>query len=389
MSDDPRNLHIETLAIHAGQPPDPATGAIMTPIYQTSTYVQSAPGDYAGFDYSRTDNPTRSALQANLAALESGRYGLAFASGMAAIDAVLRLLSPGDHVVVGNDVYGGTYRLFQEVLAPGFGLRFSTVDASDPAAVAAAITPQTRLVWLETPTNPLLSLVDLQETARRVKSTPSGAQIRIVVDNTFASPYLQQPLTQGADVVVHSVTKYLGGHSDVVGGAVVVDDEATYQRLKFLQNAAGAVPGPLDCFLVLRGIKTLHLRMARHCENALRVAEFLEEQPAIERVLYPGLPSHPQHELARRQMRAGGGMVSCIMAGGSAAARQFVSTTRLFSLAESLGGVESLIEHPYSMTHASTADSEIAVPVGLVRLSVGVEHVDDLLADLAQALGRL
>jgi cystathionine gamma-lyase len=393
MSDDPhankRDLHIETLAIHAGQPADPTTGAIMTPIYQTSTYVQQAPGEYAGYDYSRTDNPTRTALQANLAALEGGRYGLAFASGMAAIDAALRLLSPSDHVVVGNDVYGGTYRLFEQVLAPGMGLHFSYVDASDPTAIASALTADTRLVWLETPTNPLLSLVDLQETIRRVKGSPTGAQIRVAVDNTFASPYLQQPLHWGADVVVHSMTKYLGGHSDVVGGAVIVNDEATYEQLKFLQNAVGAVPGPQDCFLVLRGIKTLHLRMERHCENALRVAEYLEEQPAIERVLYPGLPSHPQHEIARRQMRAGGGMVSCIMAGGDAAARQFASDTQLFALAESLGGVESLIEHPYSMTHASTADSEIAVPAGLVRLSVGIEHIDDLLTDLAQALEAL
>lgn len=377
--------HLDTLAIHAGQEPDPTTGAIMTPIYQTSTYVQAAPAQHSGYEYSRTSNPTRAALEANIAALEGGAHGLAFASGMAAIDAVLRLFAPGDHIIVGNDVYGGTYRLFEQVLAP-YGLDFSYVNAADAVEVAGAMRPETRLVWLETPTNPLMALADLEQIARRVKGYSHGQLIRVAVDNTFASPYLQQPLQLGADLVMHSSTKYLGGHSDVVGGAVVTSDAEVYERLKFLQNAAGAVPGPLDCFLTLRGIKTLHLRMQRHSENGMAVAQYLEAHPAVEKVLYPGLPSHPQHELALSQMRAFGGMVSVIMAEGDEAARRFVSRTRLFSLAESLGGVESLIEHPYSMTHASTATSEIAVPPGLVRLSVGVEHIDDLLADLEQAL---
>lgn len=377
--------HLDTLAVHAGQEPDPTTGAIMTPIYQTSTYVQSAPGEHKGYEYSRTDNPTRTALQANIAALEGGAYGLAFASGLAATDTLLRLYGPGDHVIVGNDVYGGTYRLFEQVLRR-YGLEFSYVDVTDPAAVASAIRPETRLIWLETPTNPLLAIADIEDIARRARGSIAGEHIRIAVDNTFASPYLQQPLRLGADIVVHSTTKYLGGHSDVVGGAIVTNDAEVYERLKFLQNAVGAVPGPLDCWLTLRGIKTLHLRMARHSENAQAVAEYLEAHPKVERVYYPGLESHPQHELARKQMRAPGGMVSLIMTGGEEAARQFVQRTRLFALAESLGGVESLIEHPYSMTHASTASSEIAVPPGLVRLSVGVEHIDDLLADLEQAL---
>jgi len=377
--------HLDTLAVHAGQEPDPTTGAIMTPIYQTSTYVQSAPGEHKGYEYSRTDNPTRTALQANIAALEGGAYGLAFASGLAATDTLLRLYGPGDHVIVGNDVYGGTYRLFEQVLRR-YGLEFSYVDVTDPAAVASAIRPETRLIWLETPTNPLLAIADIEDIARRARGSIAGEHIRIAVDNTFASPYLQQPLRLGADIVVHSTTKYLGGHSDVVGGAIVTNDAEVYERLKFLQNAVGAVPGPLDCWLTLRGIKTLHLRMARHSENAQAVAEYLEAHPKVERVYYPGLESHPQHELARKQMRAPGGMVSIIMRDGEEAARQFVQRTRLFALAESLGGVESLIEHPYSMTHASTASSEIAVPPGLVRLSVGVERIDDLLADLEQAL---
>ncbi len=376
--------HIETLAIHAGQEPDPSTGAIMTPIYQTSTYVQTAPEQHKGYEYSRTDNPTRSALQNLIASLEGGRYGLAFASGMAAIDTILRLLNPGDHAIVGNDVYGGTYRLFDRVLAR-YGLEFTYVEAADPAQVAAALRPQTRLIWLETPTNPLLRLADIRAIA---DLAPAGVQV--AVDNTFASPYLQQPLALGADIVVHSTTKYLGGHSDVVGGAIVLNDEAIYQQLKFLQNAVGAVPGPQDCWLTMRGIKTLHLRMERHCQNALQVARFLEDQSIFETVIYPGLESHPQHLLARQQMpRGSGGMISAILAGGDAAARQLVSRTRLFALAESLGGVESLIEHPYSMTHASTVSSPLAVSPGLVRFSVGIEHVDDLLADLQQALSGL
>jgi cystathionine beta-lyase/cystathionine gamma-synthase len=375
--------HVATLAVHAGQPPDPTTGAIMTPIFQSSTYVQAAPAEHRGYEYSRTDNPTRTALQELVAALEGGRYGLAFASGMAAIDTVMRLLDPGDHTVVGSDVYGGTFRLFDQVLSR-YGLAFSYVDVSDPAQVMAAIRPTTRLVWLETPTNPLLALADIAEIARRVRA--AAQPVLIAVDNTFASPYLQQPLALGADIVMHSTTKYLGGHSDVIGGAVVVNDEDVYRRLKYLQNAAGAVPGPMDCFLTLRGIKTLHVRMDRHCDNALKVAQILSRHPAFQAVIYPGLETHPQHALARRQMRGYGGMVSAILAGGEAAARAFVSRTRVFALAESLGGVESLIEHPFSMTHASTAQSDIAVPPGLVRLSVGIEHADDLIADLQQAL---
>jgi cystathionine beta-lyase/cystathionine gamma-synthase len=375
--------HFETQAIHAGQPPDPATGAIMTPIYQTSTYVQKAPGEHSGYEYSRTDNPTRTALQALLAALEGGAHGLAFASGMAATDAVLRLLGPGDHVVVGNDVYGGTFRLFEREYRR-YGLAFSYVDVTDPARVAEAVRPETRLVWLETPTNPLLRLADIAAVATETRQR--NPALWIAVDNTFATPYLQQPLALGADIVVHSVTKYLAGHSDVVGGAVVVRDNGLAERLKFLQNAVGAAPGPFDCFLTLRGIKTLPLRMERHSANAARVAAFLAGHPAVDAVYYPGLPAHPQAGLARRQMRLPGGMVSAVMAGGEAAARAFVSRTRLFALAESLGGVESLIEHPASMTHASTAGSPLEVPPGLVRLSVGIEHIDDLLADLEQAL---
>ncbi|MDX2140153.1 MAG: cystathionine gamma-synthase [Chloroflexota bacterium] len=372
-------MHLETLAIHAGVEPDPTTGAIMTPIYQTSTYVQSAPGEHKGYDYSRSGNPTRTALEACIAELEGGRYGLAFASGLAAIDTVMRLLNPGDHIIVGNDVYGGTYRLFERVLAR-FGLRFSWVDLTQPEAVAAALTPETKLLWLETPTNPLMSLADMQAMVEHVPE-----HIIVAVDNTFASPIIQQPLAFGADIVMHSSTKYLGGHSDVVGGLLALNDEALYTQLKFLQNAAGAVPGPMDCFLVLRGIKTLALRIERHSANALQIARFLEDHPAVQRVMYPGLESHPQYALAQRQMRYPGGMISIIMESADAAQRM-VSRTKLFSLAESLGGVESLIEHPYSMTHASTATSPIAVPNELVRLSVGVEHVDDLLNDLRQAL---
>jgi cystathionine beta-lyase/cystathionine gamma-synthase len=352
----------------------------MTPIYQTSTYVQAAPAEHKGYEYSRTDNPTRKALQELLAALEGGAHGLAFASGMAAIDTVMRLLSSGDHTVVGNDVYGGTFRLFDKVLSR-YGLEFTFVDVADVEAVKAAIRPNTKLIWLETPTNPMLALADIATIAA---IRPAG--VLLGVDNTFASPWIQRPLELGADIVMHSTTKYLGGHSDVVGGALVVNDPAIYDQLKFLQNAIGAVPGPNDCFLTMRGIKTLHLRMERHSANALKVAQFLEDQQTVARVMYPGLESHPQHDLAKRQMRASGGMVSVIMAGGAEAARTFASRTKLFALAESLGGIESLIEHPHSMTHASTANSPIAVDPGLVRLSVGVEHIDDLIDDLRQAL---
>ncbi len=379
-----KGWHFETLAIHAGQAPDPSTGAIMTPIYQTSTYVQAAPAEHKGYEYSRTDNPTRKALEDCLAALEGAPYGLAFASGMAATDTIFKLLNAGDHVIAANDVYGGTFRLADKVLRR-FGLNFSWVDTSSLDAVRAALRPETKLIWLESPTNPRMMLADIAA----ISGLAREREVLVVVDNTFASPALQQPLALGAHLALHSTTKYLGGHSDVVGGAVMARDEGLFQQLKFLQNAAGAVPGPVDCFLVLRGLKTLGLRMERHSANGLRVAQFLDDHPAVKAVYYPGLPGHPQHELARRQMRDFGGMLSAVLHGGPEAGKRFVSRTRLFSLAESLGGVESLIEHPYSMTHASTATSEIAVDPGLVRLSVGIEHIDDLLDDLRQALAGL
>jgi cystathionine beta-lyase/cystathionine gamma-synthase len=374
----------ETLAIHAGQSPDPSTGAIMTPIYQTSTYVQAAPAQHKGYEYSRTDNPTRKALEDCLAALENAPYGLAFASGMAAIDTIFKLLNSGDHVLSTNDVYGGTYRLADKVWRR-YGVEFSWVEMSDLAAVRSAIRPNTKIIWLETPTNPNLKLADIAGIAEIAKQ--AGCQL--VVDNTFASPAIQQPLNLGATMVVHSTTKYLGGHSDVVGGAIMMRDPDLFKQLKYLQNAAGGVPGPMDCFFVLRGVKTLALRMERHSENGLKVAQYLEAHPAIESVIYPGLTSHPQYELAKRQMHGFGGMLSVILKGGAEAGKRFSSCTNLFALAESLGGVESLIEHPYSMTHASTATSEIAVTPGLVRLSVGIEHIDDLIADLAQALAAV
>ncbi|MDP2993938.1 MAG: cystathionine gamma-synthase [Anaerolineales bacterium] len=377
-------MKFETECIHAGQPPDPTTGAVMTPIYQTSTYVQDGVGKHRGYEYSRTGNPTRAALEACLAALEGGGFGLAFASGLAATDTVLRLLTPGDHILAGNDVYGGTYRLFEQILR-SYGLDFSYVDTTDLDQVKASLKPNTRMIWLETPTNPFLNISDIAAiagVARNQRIPPY-----VVVDNTFATPYLQRPLALGADIVVHSTTKYLGGHSDVIGGAVVGRDMALRERLAFLQNAVGAVPGPMDCFLVLRGIKTLPVRLERHSENAAAVADFLAGHPRVARLLYPFHPSHPQAELARRQMRLGGGMVSFVLKGGAEEARRVAESTRLFALAESLGGVESLIEVPAAMTHASTADSPLAVDPGLVRLSVGIEHVEDLLADLAEALG--
>jgi len=376
-------MHFETLSIHAGQPPDPATGAVMTPIYQTSTYVQDGVGRHRGYEYSRTGNPTRAALEACLAALEGGQYGLAFSSGMAATDAVLRLFSPGDHVVAGNDVYGGTYRLFERLLRP-YGLDFSYVDATDMDQVKAALRPNTRLVWLETPTNPLLSICDIRGASEIAHSHPS--QPLLAVDNTFATPYLQRPLELGADIAIHSTTKYLGGHSDVVGGAVVANDPALHQQLAFLQNAVGAVPGPMDCFLVLRGLKTLPLRMERHSANAEKIAEYLATHTRVARLIYPFHTSHPQIELARRQMHSGGGMISFVLRGGALAARRVAESTRLIALAESLGGVESLIEVPAAMTHASTVNSPLAVDPGLIRLSVGLEHVDDLIEDLERAL---
>ena len=376
--------HLETQAIHAGQAPDPTTGAIMTPIYQTSTYVQAAPAEHKGYEYSRTDNPTRKALEDCMAALEAAPYGLAFASGMAAIDTIFKLLSPGDHIIAANDVYGGTFRLADKVWSR-YGLHFSWVDTANVDAVRAAIRPETKMIWLETPTNPRMLLADIAAIAQ-VAREAHDQNILVVVDNTFASPALQQPLTLGAHIVMHSATKYLGGHSDVVGGAIMMRDESLFRQLKFLQNAAGAVPGPFDCFLILRGLKTLPLRMERHSANGLQVARFLEDHPAVAAVYYPGLESHPQHALAKRQMRDFGGMLSLTLHGGADAGKRFVSRTHLFALAESLGGVESLIEHPYSMTHASTASSDLAVDPGLVRLSVGIEHIDDLINDLKQAL---
>mgnify|MGYP000241640642 CR=1 FL=1 len=381
------SIQFETRAIHVGQEPDAATGAVITPIYQTSTYAQSAVGEHRGYDYSRTDNPTRTALQECLASLESGRFGLAFASGMAAISTLLLFFKKGDHIVVADDVYGGTYRLFQRVFTE-FGMEFTFVDMTNAAATRAAIRPNTRLLWLETPTNPLLKIIDIAE----ISALAHEKHILVGVDNTFATPYLQRPLELGADLVMHSTTKYLGGHSDVVGGAIVTSDAPLYERLKFLQNAAGAVPSPFDCWLVLRGLKTLALRMERHSENALRLAQWLERHPQVKRVIYPGLVSHPQHALARLQMVSPrgaplyGGMISFIAQGGKSAAEKIACATKLFILAESLGGVESLIEVPAAMTHMSVANSPLAVDAGLVRLSAGVEHVYDLMADLDQAL---
>lgn len=372
-----------TRAIHAGQDPDPTTGAVTVPIYQTSTFVQPEVGVHRGYEYARTGNPTRTAYEAAVAALEGGAWGLAFASGMGATSTVLYLLSAGDHVVAADDLYGGTFRLFDKVLRR-YGIAFTYVDMSDPARVAAALRPATRLVWVETPTNPLLKIVDIAAVAEIAHA--GGA--RVAVDNTFASPYLQQPLALGADLVVHSATKYLGGHSDVVGGVVVGNDAALGEQLRFLQNAAGIVPGPFDSWLVLRGLKTLALRMRQHSENGLAIARWLAGHPRVERVAYPGLPDHPHHAVAARQMPRGyGGMVSFTLRGGEPEARAVVARTRLFALAESLGGVESLIELPAAMTHASVAGSALEVPSSLVRLSVGIEDLDDLVADLAQALG--
>ncbi len=376
----------ETLAIHAGQAPDPATGAVMVPIYQTSTYRQEQVGKHRGYEYSRTGNPTRRALEDCLTALEDGLQGFAFASGMAAIDAILHLLQPGDHVLANDDLYGGTYRLFEQVYAP-FGISFSYAPAKDPAVFLRSIQPNTRLIWLETPTNPLLTLSDIAAICEGARER--GSVSWICVDNTFATPYLQQPLRLGANLVMHSTTKYLGGHSDLIGGAVVTSDQDTAERLAFLQNAIGAVPGPMDCFLVLRGIKTLAVRMDRHASSAMRIAEFLENDPRVERVFYPGLPSHPQHELARRQMRNAGGMVSFTLRGGRQKARRIVEATHIFALAESLGGVESLIEIPALMTHASTQGSPLAIPASLIRLSVGLEAEGDLIKDLGQALDQV
>ena len=374
----------ETLAVHAGQDPDPFTGAVMTPIYQTSTYAQPAVGEHRGFEYSRTGNPTRQALEACLAALEGGSRGLAFASGMAATDAVLHLLQQGDHVLAAHDLYGGSYRIFERVFGQ-LGLTFSYANAADTQAFLAQIRPDTKLIWLESPTNPLLDLCDLAAISQAAHDQPSSPLV--CVDNTFASPYLQRPLELGADIVLHSTTKYLGGHSDLVGGGLVVRDDALAERLAFVQNAVGAIPGPLDCFLVLRGIKTLPLRMERHAANAAVIAGFLADDQRVTAVHYPGLETHPQRALVQRQMRNPGGMLS-FQVGSAAKARAVAGAARLFTLAESLGGVESLIEVPAAMTHLSVAGSPLEVPSDLIRLSVGVETIEDLLADLDQALGR-
>jgi cystathionine gamma-lyase len=379
----PKPHSFETLAIHAGQAPDPATGAVMTPVYLTSTYRQRAVGETLGYEYSRTGNPTRAALEACLAALEGGTTGLAFASGMAAIDAVVHLLSPGDHVLAVSDLYGGTYRLFQRLYAQ-YGLSFTYADPRDSDRFMESAGPKTRLIVLESPTNPMLNLADISAIAERAHQLP--AKPWVCVDSTFATPYLQRPLVLGADLVVHSTTKYLGGHSDVVGGALVVRQEELAERLAFIQNAVGGVPGPLDSFLVLRGIKTLAVRMDRHAVNAQAVAEYLSEHPGVEKVFYPGLAQHPQHELAKRQMRNPGGMVSFLVRGGATAARRFAEATQVFALGESLGGVESLVEVPAAMTHLSTAESGLAVDPALVRLSVGLEGTADLIADVEGAL---
>jgi cystathionine gamma-lyase len=383
-----RRAGFSTRAIHAGQSPDPTTGAVMTPIYATSTYVQQSPGVHKGFDYARSHNPTRFALERCVADLECGTAGFAFASGLAAAATVLELLDHGSHVVVCDDLYGGSYRLFERVRRRSANLDFSYVDPTNLAAFSAAVRPTTRMIWIETPSNPLLKLADLAALAE----VAHKHRLIAVADNTFATPYVQRPLELGFDVVVHSVTKYLNGHSDMIGGIAVVGERADLaERLGFLQNAVGGISGPFDSFLALRGLKTLALRMERHCANAERIADWLQRRPDVTKVRYPGLASHPQHALARRQMYGFGGMVSAVLAGGEARSRKFLERCRLFSLAESLGGVESLIEHPALMTHASipaAKRAEIGIDDGLVRLSVGVEDVGDLIADLEQALNN-
>jgi cystathionine gamma-lyase len=379
--------HFATRAIHAGQEPDPSTGAIMTPIYATSTYVQESPGVHKGYEYSRSQNPTRFAYERCVADLESGKRGYAFASGLAAMATVLELLDSGDHVVASDDLYGGTFRLFERVRKRSAGLSFSFIDMSTRHSLEAALTPKTKMIWIETPSNPMLKLIDITMVAELARSR----NILTVADNTFASPYLQRPLELGFDIVVHSATKYLNGHSDVIGGVVVMgQDDENAEKLKFLQNAVGAIAGPFDAFLALRGLKTLALRMQRHCENALAVAQYLESHPKVDRVIYPGLASHPQHDLAKRQMTAFGGMITAILKGDLDDTRRFLERCRIFALAESLGGVESLIEHPAIMTHASVPKPQreaLGIADSLVRISVGVEDVRDLIADLGQALG--
>jgi cystathionine beta-lyase/cystathionine gamma-synthase len=404
-------MKFSTKAIHAGQHPDPATGAIMPPVYLTSTYVQAAPGDHKGFDYSRSNHPTRLALEKNLAALEDGKFGLCFSSGLGAENTVLNLLQSGDHVVSARDIYGGTYRLFERVWRK-MGVDFTYVDSSDARNVAKALRKNTRLVWVETPGNPLLNITDIAAVAEIVKggrkkeeggrtrkhattnaqrSTLNASRPLLAVDNTFASPYLQQPLNLGADIVVHSTTKYLGGHSDVVGGAIVVNDEELFARLKFFQNAVGSVPGPLDCFLVMRGTKTLALRMERHCANAMKIAQRLADNPDVMRVVYPGLTNFPNHHVARKQMRGFGGMMSFELKGGVPRSLRFLKKLKIFALAESLGGVESLVGHPATMTHASIPREQRikqGLTDGLIRLSVGCEDAEDLIEDLENAIEK-
>jgi cystathionine gamma-lyase len=376
---------LNTLLIHAGVTPDPTTGAIMTPIYQTSTYVQEAPGKHKGYEYARTQNPTRTVLQDALAAIEGGKYGLCFGSGLAATDAVMKLLSPGDEVISTNDLYGGTYRIFTKVFEP-YGIKFHFTGLSDMEQLEAKIKPTTKMIWVETPTNPLLHIIDIEACAALARKH----NLLLVVDNTFASPYLQNPLALGADIVVHSATKYLGGHSDVVHGAIIVKDSILEERLRFIQNACGAVPGPHDCWLVLRGLKTLHVRMQRHCENGEKVAHFLRNHPKVEKVFWIGFEDHPNHAIAKKQMRGFGGMISFVLKSDAIEdAYKVLSGTKLFALAESLGGVESLIGHPASMTHGSIPREERiknGLADTLIRLSVGIEDVDDLMDDLQQAL---
>jgi cystathionine beta-lyase/cystathionine gamma-synthase len=375
-----------TRYIHAGTEPDPSTGAIMTPIYQTSTYVQEAPGVNKGFEYARSQNPTRKALEEAYAQIEYGKFGLAFGSGVAATDAVIKLLSPGDEVIAANDMYGGTYRLFTKVFAR-FGIQFTYVDTTDTENIRKAISPKTKLIWIETPTNPLMNITDIAAVAAITKS----AGILLCVDNTFASPYLQNPLTLGADIVMHSATKYLGGHSDVIQGCLVMNDAGLREQLYFIQKSCGAVPGPMDCFLVLRGIKTLHVRMQRHCENGEKIAHFLRSHPKVDRVYWCGFEDHPNYAIAKKQMNGFGGMMSFTLKDDSVDnARRVLSSTKVFALAESLGGVESLINHPASMTHASIPREERiknGLTDSLIRLSVGIEDADDLVDDLAQAIG--
>ncbi len=383
MKTDSSKMKFNTRAIHAGQSPDPTTGAIMTPVYLTSTYVQESPGVHKGWEYSRTHNPTRRAYEDCIASLESGKYGFAFASGCAATTTVMHLLTAGDHVIAMDDMYGGTFRLFDKVLRH-HGLEFSYTDLTDVANVEKAIKPNTKMIWVETPTNPTLKLADI----KKISAIAAAKNILVVVDNTFMSPYFQRPLELGANIVVHSATKYIGGHSDVVGGVAVTSDKAIAEKIQFLSNSMGGVQGAFDAFLALRSLKTLPLRMKAHAENGMKVAQFLEKHPQVERIIYPGLASHPQHELAKQQMSGFGGMITFFIKGGMNSARKFLESVQVFALAESLGGVESLIEHPAIMTHASVPPEQrkaLGIDDSLIRLSVGVEDIDDLIADLDQA----